>query len=152
MIKKLKGMFNKKKKIDVIPEHESPVRSITSKAHGTPYKPIKDFEEAKKYDDSYIIMEGDWGGQIYLSVPVNKIKCDYQTLKNLLDEIDRKEWECNKGDGSGIYFERKNAGKGITGGMGGGISTDDLWVHEDLNKIKNKISAVLNGKSKSIHE
>jgi|TARA_Y100000310_G_C20261811_1_gene613974 hypothetical protein len=152
MLKKLKRIFNKNKKIDVIPEHESPVRNITSKAHGTPYKPIKDFEEAKKYDDSYMVMEGDWGGQIYLSIPVKKIKCNYNTLKNLLNEIDKKEWECNEGDGSGIYFERKNAGEGITGGIGGGVASENLWVHEDLDEVKNKIFAVLNGKSKSINE
>jgi hypothetical protein len=149
---KLEKTFDKQKKFNVIPEYESPIRSITSKAHGTSYRPIRGFEEAKKYNDSYMIMEGDWGGQIYLSIPVKKINCDQVTLIKLLNEIDRTEWRCNCGKGSGIYFERKNIGEELVGGEGGGIATNGLWVHENLNEIKDKILAVLNGKSKSINE
>lgn len=149
MIKKLRKVFQKQN-INVIPEHESPVRSIVSKAHGTSYKPIKNFEDAKRYNDSYMIMEGDFGGQIYLSIPVKLIKCDYEILKNLLKYLDKIAWECNKGEGSGIYFERKKSGEGITGGMGGGVALNSLWIHNKFSKIKNKILDVLSGKKKSI--
>lgn len=144
-------MFQKQN-VNVIPEHESPVRSIVSKSHGTPYKPIKNFEEAKKYNDSYMIMEGDWGGQIYLSISVKFIKCDYEILKNLLKDLDKIAWECNKGEGSGIYFERKKAGEGITGGMGGGAAIDELWVHKEFIDIKEKILGVIKGNRTSINK
>ena len=133
-----------------IPDHESAVRRMVSEAHNISYVPIKDFEEAKKYDNSYMMMEGDWGGQIYLSIPVKQVKCDYETLKKLLMELDKIAWDCNEGEGCDIYFERKESDEGIVGGMGGGMATDCLWVHEEFNKIKEKIQNVLDGKRTSI--
>lgn len=60
-------------KLKSIPEHQSAVRNMVSESHGLDYKPLKDLEEAKEYDDAYIIMEGDWGGQIYLVAPVRLV-------------------------------------------------------------------------------
>jgi len=142
----------KDKKIRKIPEHESGVRRIMSEMQGIDYHPLKSFEEAKQYDDAYVIMEGDWGGQIYLSIPAKQIMCSYETLKSLLSEIDKHEWKHNDGEGIGIYFERKKAGEGISGGMGGGLALEGLWVHDDIKGIEKKILDVLNGNKKSINE
>ncbi len=60
-------------------------------------------------------------------------------------------WPGNDG-GTGLYFERKKIGDGIMGGMGGGIASDSLWVHDKFSKIKNKILDVLSNKKKSINE
>ncbi|MBU2476687.1 hypothetical protein KKG83_04410 [Candidatus Micrarchaeota archaeon] len=145
MKKKIK-MFEINNPKNVVLEHESPVRKIVSQAQNTDYKPIKTFEEAKKFDDSYLIMEGDYGGQIYLSTPVKLIKCDIKTLEKLLKELDKIAWDCNEGMGCGIYFERKKVGEGIWGGMGGGIALNELWVHEEFKDIKGKILNILNEK------
>ena len=73
-----------KKKKNVIPRHESPVRRIVSDADNLPYYPLKDLQEARNYDDAVMIFEGDTGGQIYLVCPVIMIKCSMKTLKRLL--------------------------------------------------------------------
>jgi len=135
---------------NVIPEGVSGCRYMYHLTEGTDFKPLTSFEEAKKCDDAYLIMEGDYGGQIYLSVPLNQVGCKYQVLEKLLLEVDSREWSCNKGEGSGIYFERMEPGTGIPGGMGGGIALDGLWVHEDLEGLKERINRILNGESTSL--
>ncbi len=42
----------------MIPEHESPVRSILSQAKNTPFYPLKSFEDAKSYKDGVAVFEG----------------------------------------------------------------------------------------------
>lgn len=133
-----------------IDDSQSPIRKIMADARGGNYISYKSLDEAKKNKNVYCIMEGDWGGQIYLSIPVNKIKCDEDTLKNLLKEMDKISWECNEGEGSGIYYEPHRIGDGIGGGMGGGLITDGLWVHNELDDIKNQIQEVLNGSTKNL--
>lgn len=115
-----------------IPEHHSPIRHIVAAAEGTEYKPLQGLEEARTVGDAYLVMEGDWGGQIYLVCPVNLVKCDEKALDQLLSELDEIAWECNGGEGAGIYYERRKLGEGITGGMGGGVAAEDLWIHPEF--------------------
>jgi len=121
------------------------------KSQGGKYLPLKSFEAAKKHDDSYLVMEGDWGGQIYLVAPVRLVKCSYETLENLLLELDRIAWDVNDGRGRGLYFERMEEGMPVAGGMGGGVATQTLWVHREFEGIKRKIHDVLDNKADSIH-
>ncbi|WP_289355064.1 hypothetical protein [Paenibacillus sp. S-12] len=83
---------------------------------------IEDFKKAKAIPDTYVIMEGDWGGQIYLSYPMKYINCSEEILHNLLDDLDSIAWDCNEGEGKGLYYEIRRPGDGIGGGMGGGAS------------------------------
>ncbi len=89
-------------------------------------------EEARKASDGYVLMVGDWGGQIYLTCPVKYLKCDEAVLDELLLKIDELEWGCNEGEGAEIRYGRAKPGDGACGGMGGGIAEDGLWVHPDL--------------------
>ncbi len=129
----------------IIPEHESGVRKLMSESQGIKYKAFKNFEEAKKHSNAYMIMQGDYGGQIYLSAPVQQIKCDYKALENLLKDIDYED-----PDGARIFFEEMEPGQGIAGGMGGGLATDGLWVHKGLEKQYDRIKEVLDGKRNKI--
>ena len=107
--------------------------------------------EHAKILGAHLYMEGDWGGQIYLSIPARQVECDQATLNKLLAEIDFREWNCNDGDGGGIAYERQpRKENGIGGGMGGGEIEDGLWVHRTLEDIKPLIQAVLSGKLASI--
>lgn len=45
------------------------------------FKSYGDLETAKSDPNAYVVMEGDWGGQIYLTCPVNYIVCDEALLK-----------------------------------------------------------------------
>lgn len=82
--------------------------------------------KAKEIEGSYVVLEGDWGGQIYLCCPVSHIKCSQEQLKRLLDDLDAIAWKCNEEEGKGMYFEIRKPGEGIGGGMGGGLIKEDL--------------------------
>ena len=46
-------------------------------------------------------MEGDWGGQIYLSIPFALLPDDitFEQIDFALEAIDAESWDCNEGDG-----------------------------------------------------
>lgn len=126
-----------------LPKHISVVRKLVARSKGKNFTALKKFEEARKYKDSYLVMEGDYGGQIYLSIPVHLIKCDKITINKLLLIIDDIQW--NDEDGAGIYFERLKIGENLTGGMGGGKALNSIWVHENLGNFKDIFFAILKG-------
>lgn len=130
-----------------LPDHESGVRRLYSDAHGLPYVPLRSLAEAKQHEDGIVVMEGDWGGQIYLVCPARFVACDEPTLNQLLQDLDTIAWECNEGEGARVYFERASTGSGIAGGMGGGAVTDELWVHKEFHDLGlvDEIRGVLQG-------
>lgn len=144
-----KSNQNKNLETTVIPDHHSPVRHMVSEAHGLKYEPIEDFATARKVEDAVVIFEGDWGGQIYLTCPMRLIKCSEEDLSKLLDELDKIAWECNDGEGKAIFYERRKVGEGISGGMGGGVILNDLWIHEEFvdTGMVEKIRQTITGES-----
>jgi hypothetical protein len=143
---------NIEEKIIVIPDNCSPVRYIVSQAHGQTYKPLMSFSDAKQTENSVVIMEGDWGGQIYLTCPLNLVSCDEEVLKKLLDYLDGIVWACNEGEGKGIYYEVKCPGEGVSGGMGGGVVLPELWVHDEFLNIKGTIQKIIDGSNENLPE
>lgn len=127
-----------------LPKHISGVRKLVAQSKGEKIWALKNFEEAKKHKDAYLIMEGDYGGQIYLSIPVRLVKCSKIIMDKLLQIIDEIQW--NDEDGAGIYFERLKIGENITGGMDGGKALNSIWVHENLENFKDVFFAILKGK------
>ncbi|MFA6476374.1 MAG: hypothetical protein WCV68_03050 [Candidatus Paceibacterota bacterium] len=99
------------------------------------------------FTDWWLIFEGDWGGQIYLTVPLSLIgpRARILTLSRKLDDV---AWDCNEGEGSSIYIYSPSAItqqiaefdcdpatdlNHIPGGMGGGhISEEAVWIHEEF--------------------
>ena len=129
---------------ETIKHDESPVRKIVQDSKREKYNKFLSLKAALHYKDAYLVMEGDCGGQIYLTVPVKFVKCNEKTLRSLLNEIDSLAWkdpEC-----AGFYFERRPIGEILIGGMGGGKIQDDLWVHKELEYLKEKIRLILKGK------
>ncbi|MEK7554836.1 MAG: hypothetical protein AAB518_02540 [Patescibacteria group bacterium] len=122
-------------------EHESPLRKLFSKAHNQKFEPLEGFDEAKKYDDGYLIMEGDDGGQIYLSIPAKLITIPEVNCQKLLEAIDGAIW----GDleMARICYERIEINQGIVGGMGGGMATSSLWLHNNLEVARKEINLFL---------
>ena len=133
-----------------IPEHESPVRRMMADAHGTPFYPLRTLDEARQHDDGVAILQGDWGGQIYAVIPVRMIRCSTDTLQRLLLDLDTEAWSCNENEGASIYYERKPAGTGVAGGMGGGASIGQLWVHPEFEEITERIRRVIIGEQETI--
>jgi hypothetical protein len=111
------------------------------------YRPLRSLAEAQQAPDGRAILDGDWGGQVYLTCPASIVRCSQDVLHHLLVDIDARCWQCNEGEGAGVYFERKPAGAGVLGGMGGGIVTDGLWLHKDVEGfgVRTQIEEILAG-------
>jgi len=54
-------------------------------------------EKAKQDSRAYLIMEGDYGGQAYLTCPANQIKCTQEEIDALNNEINETEWNDEEG-------------------------------------------------------
>ncbi len=86
----------------------------------------------------WLVLEGDWGGQIYLTVP-RRLVGDVSGIEMLLSELNRIAWPCNDGEGAcaSLYDPMsydQTADDGVCGGMGGGELTDGLWLHEEFDE------------------
>ena len=137
---------NEKSNIEkiVVNDYESFMRKRYNESHKLPYKALKNIEEAKEFDQAYVIFEGDYGGIIYLTCPINNVKCSDKELQDLLKYIEEHYW--NDLSTAGIYYEvlEKNQ-ETIAGGMGGGKIKKGLWVNSELVKLgmANKIKKII---------
>ncbi len=122
-----------------------------ARAHGLPYHAFRSLEEARAADDGVVILEGDWGGQIYATCPAKRVRCSEQQLSQLLTDLNRIAWPGNEkhgdNDGSAIHYEPRPVGSGVSGGMGGGRVVDGVWVHEEFVElgISDQIREVFEG-------
>ncbi len=104
-------------------------------------------QEAKSIKHASVVIEGDWGGTIYCTIPAKYVQCSEDDLLNLATALERQFWGCNFDDkegrgGEGIYFTTRNY---ASGGMGGGLILDGLWVHDSLSEeLFNLIKGRLN--------
>lgn len=79
----------------------------------------------------WFVLEGDWGGQIYATIPVSMAP-SRNRLEAALLIIDALQWPCNDGGTSCYESEGHSSADGICGGMGGGATEDSLWLHDGL--------------------
>jgi len=131
--------------VDVIPAHESALRRMVADSHDGRYEAVESLDAAKATIDAVIVMEGDYGGSIYLTCPVGLVQCDESTLWQLLHDLDKHGW--NDPEGASLYFEVAPVGSGIAGGTGGGVVTDSVWLHPNLEKLhlRARVEAVISG-------
>src|SRR5258705_2675348 len=118
--------------IELLPEHESGVRRLISDAHDIPYHPLHSLEEAKSFSDGVVIFEGDDGGQIYIVCPTARIECSLEILEGLLRDLDHISWPRNDLNSARLFYERLPVGAPISGGMGGAMVEDDVWIHQSF--------------------
>ena len=123
--------------------HESSLRILLDRSGDVPFRLVASFSEAKGITSAYAIMEGDCGGQIYLSVPMDQVNCDELALESLLLQLDGLCW--NDPYSATLYYEISSPGSGIPGGMGGGVAEAGLWLHEDLHAKREAVAAYLSG-------
>lgn len=113
---------------------------------------LSTFQDATDATDGTVVMKGDYGGQIYLTCPMKYVKCRERILHELLYEIDELEWSCNQGFGVEIKYRRAKSGDGVSGGIGGGLVEDGLWIHPDICPKKTEvIKKVISGELDSIN-
>jgi hypothetical protein len=140
----------KKPRQPPVPAHESAVRRLVADAGGTEYTALRSLAEARTCKDATVVLEGDYGGQIYVVAPVGYVKCTEAVLHSLLAELDALEW--NEPEGASAFFERRPVGTGVPGGMGGAVVQEGVWVHERLHMHHSAIIQVLAGERGSIRQ
>jgi hypothetical protein len=121
------------------------LRRLIADTHGYPYEAVESLEAARAFADGYVILQGDFGGQIYLVCPASQVGCPEAQLRSLLSDLDKLAWR--EPEGARLLFERHPVGEPIVGGMGGGEATGQLWLHKDFEKLRLRpaILAVLSG-------
>lgn len=92
---------------------------------------LHSLEEARTMEHTAVVMQGDAGAQIYLTVPVQHVACDENALLGLLEALDALE--CRNPASAALSFELAPIGSGVFGGMGGGLIIDGVWLHERLH-------------------
>jgi hypothetical protein len=103
-------------------------------ARGQPYVSYRTLAEARSADAAIVIIEGDYGGQIYLTAPIEHVGCTETRLRRLAEELELLCWSFpNRGER--VVFEPGLPGRGVGGGMGGGRVIDGVWTHEEIRQL-----------------
>jgi hypothetical protein len=123
---------------------------MMAEAAGDTYTAFTTFVAAREHPGGVVIFEGDYGGTIYLTIPVREVACSETALKQLLFDIDTMCW--SDSHGARVVYEVIPVGADVAGGMGGGQVIDGLWLHPRLEAlgIREGIQQVLNGKREHI--
>lgn len=101
------------------------------------FKEIRSLEDAKNDSGGYVVFHGDEGGQVYLTIPARQVNCTEADLSVLLAKIDHECWDNPRT--SLVYFEHGEPGQSIPGGMGGGVLTDGLWLHDKITPMRSMV-------------
>ncbi len=131
------------KELTLLTSPSSDLRGMVAEAAGESYRSLPSLAEAQAFADSYAVLEGDDGGQIYVVAPLKVIACSAEVLQQLLEDIDRQTW--NDASMSYVHFERLELGSVVGGGMGGGRALSEPWIHETLAPHRAAILSVLSG-------
>ena len=94
---------------------------------------------------TWLVLEGDFGGQIYLTVRLDKLG-EGASSTSLLLALDKAAWASNEGVGRDVYLvTTNNPDEGVIGGMGGGKLIDGVWLHKEIhiNKWRKAIRTAL---------
>ncbi len=106
-----------------------------------------DFEKAKSLPDAYAILEGDYTGQCYLTVPMRIVNCQEKELVQLLYDVDEICW--SEIEGTRLTYAQHKPGDLIDSGMDGGLTQEGLWMHKDIIELglESRIRSVLSGQA-----
>jgi diguanylate cyclase (GGDEF)-like protein len=108
--------------------------------------------EARLHPEGYVVLEGDWGGQIYLTVRASTVRCSEVVLHQLLQDLDALAWPGNGGSGARITYDVRTGSGHVPGGMGGAPLGPDLWLHDELvgRGFEPAVREVLEGKRSAL--
>jgi hypothetical protein len=106
-------------------------RSFMHEVHDLPYKSFASLAEARRDPDAAVVLSGDDGGQIFLTVPVRLLRCDTAALGSLLSDLDAVSMMPIP-PSSDVELEVRPVGTGVMGGMGGGVIIEGVWIHPEL--------------------
>lgn len=108
---------------------------MMSNSVGGDYVAFTSLAHAQQHSDAVAVLEGDDGGQIYVVVLASEVVCGQPTLEMLLRDLDAIAWPDNDANSAQVFFERRQVGEGIAGGMGGGVVMRGGWVHPEFVEL-----------------
>ena len=119
---------------------------MVADAHGGDYEAIKSLHEAQARADAAIVMEGDYGGSIYLTCPARLVRCDEPALRQLLHDLDERDWD--DPEGAALYYEVRTRRLGRRRGNGRWCRYRPHLASPDLEAkgLRERVEAVINGK------
>lgn len=112
---------------DEVSEHD--VRSFLAEVHGDEYVAYRSLKEARADPDSAVVLSGDYGATIFLTVPVRLLRCGLATLRILVSDLDAVTWMSGRLTIATVAIERHPVGTGVIGGGRGGVVVDGVWLH-----------------------
>lgn len=117
---------------NMIPANCRAVDFMLTKANGLEYKPLNTLEEARNTTNAVVVLDGDYGGQVYATCPIKHLKPEitHAQLEAVCKQVSALEWE--QEDDWQVSYQIKEVGQGVWGGMGGGRVIDGLWMHPKL--------------------
>ena len=100
---------------------------------------FKTFEDFRAAENAVAIFFGDWGGQVYATVPMRLFSADVspEDFRQLAIRLEEVCWSCNvstedPAGGAMLNFDVQEPNTGVLGGMGGGWVGEDAWINPDL--------------------
>jgi hypothetical protein len=115
--------------------HESLTRSLIADVRGRPYRAFRTLAEARSNPRGAVILDGDYGGQIFATSPARLVRCTEARLQHLAEELEVTLWNSTRAFSASVVYEEAPPGSHISGGMGGGRVEDGVWVHEEIHQI-----------------
>jgi hypothetical protein len=96
------------------------------------------------------VVHGDNGGQVYFTAVASQMSCTPSELTQLIVDVDYLNW-CDPFSVI-LTFESIESGKEVGGGMGGGLVTDSVWIHEAMrgSVLATRIEEVLSAKRRGL--
>ena len=137
--------------ISSLPAGADGLRLMMAESQGQSYKYFSTLSQAIA-NKAIVILQGDYAGQIYLTCPAEKVKCSEADLQLLLEYLDAKAWKDL--NAAGIFYESYPGDRTVSGGMGGGLVINGVWLHSrfvDMG-IKDSVESFIVGGSTRLEE
>ena len=107
------------------------VRRFLAEERGEAYFAYRTLQEARQAEDGAVILTGDYGGTVFLTAPARLVRCSEEALGVLVSDLDAVTWMSGDPTIATVTYECRPVGSGVSGGDGGGMVIEDVWVHPD---------------------
>jgi hypothetical protein len=138
-----------KNKSLLLRSHQSAARTFLAESKGRVYRSFRTLAEARDAPVAAVIVEGDYGGQIFATCPASLVACTEERVRRLAEELETRVNATTYAGSAQVLFEPIPIGGGVAGGMGGGGVIDGVWVHEEIRQLgwAEDVEAILLGRA-----
>jgi hypothetical protein len=99
--------------------------------------------EVRQLPDKYAVLEGDWGGQIFATIPLSMIKFGDEILMPITRYLNAIAWPSSVDDdvdmSLGVHYVHATPDDWFPAGCGGGkFVADEIWFHKEFNRVQRR--------------